>query len=203
MDLDFEPITFGIIGLSCIIGAILYIILGCDIYGTISLSIGIAFITLGIAKQSSRMMKKIAYASFEETGRYMQHRRLEMRGKLEAFMNKANTGYYTINQSQYLPDKDEYIRFHSYSVWLCYNYLKSGMNFKEYLRDSDKEMLVHQIENVFTDLLNGKQYFQIGYSNEYKNHIENMFNIVSEFEAFDRDPNRRRRMRVSLGLLII
>ena len=207
---DFEPVSIWIFGISIFIVGILVgykIHLG---WGSIILSIAIAIFAYGISKKSERMTEtiteiskdakettdKIAKSTLYETIGVFEDRRLGLRERWGIFEQKSILiqGYRRGN-NEFQIDFTEYRYYCSFSIWKCRTYIERAMIFQENFKMKEEEKLIHHIDCLFQDLCQGNVFFNLNFhinfqlDNEYKRHLQYIYNKLLTFNYFNRRDN--------------
>ncbi len=168
-------------------------------WASILISIGIAFIAIGISRKSEQMTGTIIKSSLYDTIGIMEDRRLEIRKKLEIIKKKIETiSGYKHNSPELNLDITDYRIYYSYSIWKFKTYIDRVMFYKEYLDERDEEKLIHFYDNLLQDLCQGKEAFKINLANNYINNLESIFDIVSKYKRYNKDTisDQFRRERI-------
>lgn len=156
-------------------------------WGAILISLGVFTIALGISRKSSTTTKGIAYSSFKETYGEFEDRRLALREKNQKIdFKRQNFDNYSNSTDERIDILDLNI-YLSYSIWKCFTYLDRAMIYRKQMRDNDENDLIHQVDCFFQDLCEGLVVSHIALTNEYQNHLEKMYNIISKFNRFNKD----------------
>jgi len=171
-----------------------------DYLSVTSIILALAFfiIAAGLSRKSEIATEAIMNSHLSETLGLFEDRRLTMREKMTIILEKENVVANYNNSTDFLIDVAKFHIYLSFSIWKCRRILNRALLFKNRFKIRDQEKIIHQIDCLFQDLVQGKLNFPITLSNEYKNHLQQMIDIICEFEVFNRDTDKEdsRRTRI-------
>ncbi|EMR74745.1 hypothetical protein MBGDF03_01153, partial [Thermoplasmatales archaeon SCGC AB-540-F20] len=73
--------------------------------------------------------------------------------------------------------------------------------FEGHLLKREKRSLIHEIDCLFFDLIDGKVFFRIPIGDNYKNQLQQSYNQIASLDVFKEKPNRVERMNTNLKFL--
>ncbi len=202
---DYSSEGFLITGILFFSAGIIYHLLRPDLnIGAILITIGIGFITIGLAGFTSRLLKRIAYSLFEETLADLIDMRLTMRDKffkIKLKLNRAHIVNETYTNREKALDLDDYSRYVSFSIWKALIYLRRANIFSRYYRPRDKEGLINFVDNFFIDIAEGKKNYQKPLTEADKRHVLSIFNRISQIDIFNDNQDKANAIRDNLAYI--
>ena len=162
------------------------------------LSVSIAILSIFLAYCSDRRMKVLTKAAYNSNYSAFNERRLDLREKLEKYQSLVNSG---ANRQQIQQAKNDYLIFHSFSIWRCYKLLRDALDFQEFFDRAEKNQLIHEVDCLFMDLGNGKLTLSIIILDNYKKQLQNMYELISGIDIFNEDEERAQRIEYNLAFL--
>ena len=209
---NLQPQNFYIIGTVLLSFSIILSLYALFEVATIILSFGIAFILGGISiksqmaiEASGKMMEAIVAYTIGQAMNQFGDRRLQFRKKAFTIFHKMDHLDHYSNSDERRCDKLDYQIECSFSIWKCRVYLRLAYKiFGEYLTLNLEKSILHQVNCLFKDLCNFKNLYG-DYTDEDIGHLERIFDIVSQFQAFHMDTkkDRQRRQLIETNLSFI
>ena len=197
-----RPKTFYLIGAILLLFGIILSLFTLFEIATIILSFGIASILGGISiksqmaiEASGKMMEAIVSYTIGQAMNQFGDKRLQFRKKAFNIFHKMDHIDNYSNSDERRCDKLDYQIECSFSIWKCRVYLRLAYKiFGEYMTPNLEKSILHQVNCLFKDLCNFKNLYG-EYTDEDIGHLEGIYDIISQFEAYNADTKKERQRR--------
>lgn len=210
--LRFLEWLFKVIGLFFIIlSAILVFIFRQNEFGLIFCSIGLALYSLGIAYHSSviaeksdKKMEAIAFTTYQDAVGAFEDRRLNIRerGLKIDYKQYRRIDVDSNKHKEIVYDKMDMVVYLSFSIWKCLTYVKRLEPLIYWVDVTEQDELIHKLTDLYVELMNDLKNYKISISSEFYGHLQQMLEIVSEFEILKNDESRRRVLQTLLDNIL-
>lgn len=192
-----------------LIGIILFFIFcdtdWCEI-GKILIPTGIAILASGIAISSDKKLKESQYIEFRRLRGQFEDIRLDIRERRLLLQRPISKKPKTIESKEILDEiktkeVNEFSIKYSFGIWKCKTYIDEINTIKKRLVDKDQKSIIRLLALFYAELLSGramlstdKKIYPI--SDEYKGHLQQMYDIVTKFDVFEKIKDKKLGKRL-------
>lgn len=156
---------------------------------SIPISIGIAIYAVGLAFSATDRMHSLSNYFAQDIKGIFEDRRLflkDLRENLEE-MNRLNQ----TRTVEYRLRFNEYNRQFIYSIWKGLTYLRQSTELIRWVDKKIQNQLINLLMNYYVEIFVGVEVFNIQISQEYKNQLTQMYEIIKEFKTFDEEGDKK------------